>query len=123
MPHAPAATVRHRPRADDGLPDRPPGLQPAPGPPASAAGVTAAGGPPYSLEEDHHLAAIAREVIVQVWETTERNIFRSAGARVMVKGERMERVYRDLSVIVSHRNTGFRDPVFRLFGTVRLDAG
>lgn len=84
---------------------------------------TAAGGPPYGFEEDQHLAAIAREVIVQVWETTDRNIFRSAGARVMAKGERMERVYRDLSMIVSHRNTGFRDPVFRLLGTMTLDAG
>lgn len=84
---------------------------------------TAAGGPPYSLEEDHHLGAIAREIMVQVWESADRAIFRNAGARVMVKGERMERVYRDLSMIVSHRNTGFRDPVFRMLGMMRLAAG
>ncbi|MCO6010878.1 acyl-CoA dehydrogenase family protein [Actinoallomurus purpureus] len=78
------------------------------------------GGDPFGFEEDQHLAAIGREVMVQVWETAERNIFRSAGARVMVRGARMERLYRDLSMIVSHRNTGFRDPVHRLLGQMRL---
>jgi 3-hydroxy-9,10-secoandrosta-1,3,5(10)-triene-9,17-dione monooxygenase len=81
----------------------------------------AAGRRPFGFEEDQHLAAIAREVIVQAWETAERNIFRSAGARVMVKGTRMERVYRDLSMIAIHRNTGFRDPVHRLLGVMRLN--
>jgi hypothetical protein len=33
----------------------------------------------------------------------------------------MERVYRDMSMIASHRNTGFRDPVHRLIGMMRLD--
>ncbi|GAA4634289.1 acyl-CoA dehydrogenase family protein [Actinoallomurus vinaceus] len=78
------------------------------------------GGDPFGFEEDQHLGAIAREVIVQAWETAERNIFRSAGARVMVKGARMERLYRDMSMIASHRNTGFRDPVHRLLGVLRL---
>jgi 3-hydroxy-9,10-secoandrosta-1,3,5(10)-triene-9,17-dione monooxygenase len=81
----------------------------------------AAGGASFSLEDDHHMGAIAREVMVQAWETAERNIFRSAGARVMVKEARMERIYRDMSMIASHRNTGFRDPVHRLIGMMRLD--
>lgn len=79
------------------------------------------GGAPFGYEDDYRIAAIAREVIVQAWETAERNIFRSAGARVMVKGARMERLYRDLSMIASHRNTVFRDPVHRLFGQMRLN--
>jgi 3-hydroxy-9,10-secoandrosta-1,3,5(10)-triene-9,17-dione monooxygenase len=75
----------------------------------------------FDFEDDQHLSAIAREVIVQAWETAEHNIFRSAGARVMVKGARMERIYRDMSMIASHRNTGFRDPVHRMLGLMRLN--
>jgi 3-hydroxy-9,10-secoandrosta-1,3,5(10)-triene-9,17-dione monooxygenase len=74
----------------------------------------------FTFEDDQYIGAIAREVIVQAWESAERNIFRSAGARVMVKGARMERVYRDMSMIAVHRNTGFRDPVHRLLGLMRL---
>jgi 3-hydroxy-9,10-secoandrosta-1,3,5(10)-triene-9,17-dione monooxygenase len=81
----------------------------------------ASGRRPFGFEEDQHIGAIAREVIVQAWETAERNIFRSAGARVMVKGARMERIYRDMSMIAVHRNTGFRDPVHRLLGVMRLN--
>jgi 3-hydroxy-9,10-secoandrosta-1,3,5(10)-triene-9,17-dione monooxygenase len=81
----------------------------------------ASGRGPFGFEQDQHIAAIAREVIVQAWETAERNIFRSAGARVMVKDSRMERIYRDMSMIAVHRNTGFRDPVHRLLGLMRLD--
>jgi 3-hydroxy-9,10-secoandrosta-1,3,5(10)-triene-9,17-dione monooxygenase len=81
----------------------------------------ASGGAPFGFEDDQHIAAIAREVIVQAWEAAERNIFRSAGARVMVKESRMERIYRDMSMIACHRNTGFRDPVHRLLGLMRLD--
>ena len=80
----------------------------------------ASGGGSFTLEDDQYIGAIAREVTVQAWESAERNIFRSAGARVMVKGARMERIYRDMSMIAVHRNTGFRDPVHRLLGQMRL---
>jgi 3-hydroxy-9,10-secoandrosta-1,3,5(10)-triene-9,17-dione monooxygenase len=80
----------------------------------------ASGHASYTFEDDQHIGAIAREVIVQAWETAERNIFRSAGARVMVKGARMERVYRDMSMIAVHRNTVFRAPVHRLLGLMHL---
>lgn len=81
---------------------------------------TAAGGRPYSAEDEQRIGAIAREVLVQAWETVEQVLFRTVGASVIREGTRFERVYRDLSVLASHRNTTFRDPLYRLLGQLHL---
>lgn len=81
---------------------------------------TAEGGAPYSAEDEHRVAAIAREVVVQVWETVEQCLFRTVGASTMQAGSRFDRIYRDLSMVACHRNTGFREPLFRRLAQLHL---
>ena len=69
-------------------------------------------GIPYTYGEDMRLGCIAREVMVQSWEVMQGEIFRTAGSSAGARGERMERIYRDLSIGNSHRNTLLRDWAF-----------
>lgn len=84
---------------------------------------TASGGPAYSEEDEHRVAAIAREVVVQVWETVEQVLFRTVGSGVLRSGSRFERVFRDLSIVASHRNTASRDGLARRLGQLHLGLG
>jgi len=70
-------------------------------------------GVPYSYGDDHRVAAIGREVMIQAWETMQSDIFRTAGSSAGGKGQRIERIYRDMSMGNSHRNTMLRDWAFR----------
>ena len=58
------------------------------------------------------LGCIAREVLIQTWEVMQGEIFRTAGSSAGARGERMERIYRDMSIGNSHRNTLLRDWAF-----------
>jgi 3-hydroxy-9,10-secoandrosta-1,3,5(10)-triene-9,17-dione monooxygenase len=81
---------------------------------------TAAGGAPYSEEEEQRIGIIGREVIVQVWEAVDEHLFRNVGSSALRAGQRFERVWRDLTMIASHRNTGFRDLMFRKLAQLHL---
>ena len=81
---------------------------------------TAAGGRPYGEEEEQRLGVIAREAIVQVWEAVDQQLFRNVGSSAMNAGQRFERLYRDMAMIASHRNTGFRDLMFRRLAQLHL---
>jgi 3-hydroxy-9,10-secoandrosta-1,3,5(10)-triene-9,17-dione monooxygenase len=71
-------------------------------------------GVPYSYGDDQRLGCIAREVMLQAWETMQSDIFRTAGSSAGAKGQRIERIYRDMSIGGnSHRNTMLRDWAFR----------
>jgi 3-hydroxy-9,10-secoandrosta-1,3,5(10)-triene-9,17-dione monooxygenase len=70
-------------------------------------------GVPYSYREDMLLGCIAREVMVQTWETVQSDLIRTVGASLLKRGERLERIYRDMSVGNAHRNTSVRDWAFR----------
>jgi 3-hydroxy-9,10-secoandrosta-1,3,5(10)-triene-9,17-dione monooxygenase len=80
----------------------------------------ASGGPPYSPEDEHRVAAVAREIVIQVWETVEQVLFRTVGSGVLRSGSRFERVFRDLSIVASHRNTAGRDGLARRLGQLHL---
>jgi 3-hydroxy-9,10-secoandrosta-1,3,5(10)-triene-9,17-dione monooxygenase len=69
-------------------------------------------GIPYTYGDDMRIGCIAREVIVQVWEVFQSEIFRTAGSSAASDGSRFERLYRDLSMLNSHRNTVLRDWAF-----------
>jgi 3-hydroxy-9,10-secoandrosta-1,3,5(10)-triene-9,17-dione monooxygenase len=69
-------------------------------------------GVPYTYGEDHRIACIAREGIVQAWEVFQSELFRTAGSSAAADGSRFERIYRDMSSINSHRNTVLRDWAF-----------
>ena len=55
-------------------------------------------GIPYSYADDHRIGCIAREVMIQAWETMQSDIFRTAGSSAGGKGQRIERIYRDMSI-------------------------
>jgi len=69
-------------------------------------------GIPYTYGEDMRIGCIGREGIVQAWEVFQSEIFRTAGSSAAVDGSRFERIYRDLSMLNSHRNTVLREWAF-----------
>jgi 3-hydroxy-9,10-secoandrosta-1,3,5(10)-triene-9,17-dione monooxygenase len=81
---------------------------------------TAAGGAPYSEEEEQRIGIIAREAIVQVWEAVDEALFRNVGSSAIKAGQPFERVWRDLTMIASHRNTSFRETSFRKLAQLHL---
>lgn len=78
-------------------------------------------GTPYTYEDDMRLGCIAREVMIQAWDVMQGVIFRSAGSSAGAKGQRIERIYRDMSIGGnSHRNTLLRDWAFRELARAHL---
>jgi 3-hydroxy-9,10-secoandrosta-1,3,5(10)-triene-9,17-dione monooxygenase len=69
-------------------------------------------GIPYTYGEDMRIGCIGREAIIQAWEVFQSEIFRTAGSSAAVDGSRFERIYRDLSMLNSHRNTVLREWAF-----------
>ena len=66
----------------------------------------------YSYGEDMRIGCIGREGIIQAWEVFQSEIFRTAGSSAAVDGSRFERIYRDMSMLNSHRNTVLREWAF-----------
>lgn len=77
-------------------------------------------GIPYSFRDDMLLGCIAREIMIQSWETVQSDLARTIGASFLRSGERMERIYRDMSIGNAHRNTSFRDWAFRELACLHL---
>jgi 3-hydroxy-9,10-secoandrosta-1,3,5(10)-triene-9,17-dione monooxygenase len=80
----------------------------------------AAGTEPYTWGVDARLAAIAREAMVQCWEAIEQHLFRTIGASAIRRGQRFERLFRDLATSAAHRNTQLRDDFWRQLGAIEL---
>ncbi|ABP55164.1 acyl-CoA dehydrogenase family protein [Salinispora tropica] len=60
----------------------------------------------FSREEDLRLAAICREAIRLAWHAVESHLFPTAGSSSVRQGERIERVWRDMSTMHSHAGIG-----------------
>ncbi len=75
---------------------------------------------PYTYGDDMRLGCVAREVMVQTWETVQSDLVRTVGASLLKAGERMERIYRDLSIGNAHRNTALRDWAYREIALAHL---
>lgn len=56
----------------------------------------------FTREEEWRLATISREVIRLCWDAVEGHLFPTAGSSSVQKGSRIERVWRDLSMLHSH---------------------
>lgn len=78
-------------------------------------------GIPYTYGEDMRIGCIGREGIIQAWEVFQSEIFRTAGSSAAVDGSRFERIYRDLSMLNSHRNTTLREWAFGEIAREHLD--
>ncbi|HEY1624249.1 MAG TPA: acyl-CoA dehydrogenase family protein [Streptosporangiaceae bacterium] len=62
----------------------------------------AMGLPGFTRETDLRLAAICRHVIKLCWDAVQGHIFPTAGSSSVRAGERLERIWRDLSMMHSH---------------------
>jgi 3-hydroxy-9,10-secoandrosta-1,3,5(10)-triene-9,17-dione monooxygenase len=82
--------------------------------------LQAAGERDYTWEDDLHLSTIAREAIIQAWQAVENDLYRTIGSSAAKKGQRFERVFRDLAMAAGHRNTMMRDPLVRQLAQLRL---
>ncbi|MER6621987.1 MULTISPECIES: acyl-CoA dehydrogenase family protein [unclassified Streptomyces] len=60
----------------------------------------------FTREEELRLATISREVVRLCWRAVEGQLFPTAGSSSVRAGERVERVWRDLSTLHSHAGNG-----------------
>lgn len=77
-------------------------------------------GIPFSAEDDMRVAMIAREALLELWETMALDLFRAAGSTGAVNGSRMERVFRDMSMIAGHGNSRLREYAHREMARFRF---
>lgn len=68
--------------------------------------LCAAGPGAFTREQDLRLATICREVIRLSWRAVEGQLFPTAGSSAARNGERIERVWRDMSTLHSHAGVG-----------------
>lgn len=66
----------------------------------------------YSYGEDMLIGCIAREAAIQAWEVFQSELFRTAGSSAAADGSNFERIFRDMAMLNSHRNTVLRDWAF-----------
>ncbi|KOX03153.1 acyl-CoA dehydrogenase family protein [Micromonospora sp. NRRL B-16802] len=67
--------------------------------------LCAAGPEAFTREQDLRLATICRQVIRLCWQAVERHLFPTAGSSAVRHGERLERIWRDMSML--HTHAGF----------------
>ncbi|MCB5165637.1 acyl-CoA dehydrogenase family protein [Streptomyces bambusae] len=60
----------------------------------------------FTREEELRLATISREAVRLCWRAVEGQLFPTAGSSSVKHGERIERVWRDLSMLHSHAGNG-----------------
>lgn len=75
---------------------------------------------PFTSERDNLLGGIGREVMLQAWDVVEKDLYRTIGSSASKKGERFERIFRDVAQAAGHRNPQLRDFTFRLIATQAL---
>jgi 3-hydroxy-9,10-secoandrosta-1,3,5(10)-triene-9,17-dione monooxygenase len=56
----------------------------------------------FTTERELRMALIGREVVELCWKAVERRLFPTAGSSSVRRGQRIERVWRDLSMLHSH---------------------
>ena len=59
----------------------------------------------FGRTEDLKLAAVCGEIIGLCWRAVEQHLFRTAGSGAIREGQRIERAWRDLSMMHSHAGT------------------
>jgi 3-hydroxy-9,10-secoandrosta-1,3,5(10)-triene-9,17-dione monooxygenase len=62
-------------------------------------------GRPFTREDDLRLNIVAREALRLAWETMHGQLFKTAGTSAAKDGERMQRIYRDMSMDWGHFGT------------------
>jgi len=74
----------------------------------------------FSREADMTLNFIAREAMRMAWDTMQEHLIRTAGSSALRDGERLQRIYRDMTMGHGHFASLFGDVVSRTLGQYRL---
>jgi len=82
--------------------------------------LNAEGTRPFTRLDDLRLATVPREVMVDVWDIVNDQLFRPIGASIVENGTRFERIFRDLAQATSHRNPQMRETMFRALADVHF---
>ncbi|HVW19427.1 MAG TPA: acyl-CoA dehydrogenase family protein [Solirubrobacteraceae bacterium] len=77
-------------------------------------------GRPFTYEDDQHIAMIAREALLGLWDVMANDIFRAAGSSAAVDGSRMTHILRDVSMIAGHGNSRLRERYYRELARLRF---
>jgi NADP-dependent 3-hydroxy acid dehydrogenase YdfG len=74
----------------------------------------------FSRQDDMTLNFIAREGMRMAWDVMQEHIVRTAGSSALRDGERLQRIYRDMTMGHGHFASLFGDVVARQVGQYRL---
>jgi 3-hydroxy-9,10-secoandrosta-1,3,5(10)-triene-9,17-dione monooxygenase len=74
----------------------------------------------FSREDDQVLNFIARKSMRMAWDVMQEHIVRTAGSSAMRDGERLQRIYRDMTMGHGHFASLFGDVVARTVGQYKL---
>jgi 3-hydroxy-9,10-secoandrosta-1,3,5(10)-triene-9,17-dione monooxygenase len=74
----------------------------------------------FTRADDLALNVVVREALALVWTTLQEDLFRTAGTRAARNGERMERIFRDVSMDWGHIGNVTRDWAWRELARERL---
>ncbi len=77
----------------------------------------------FTREQDLRLSAVCRHVIKLSWRAVEEHIFPTAGSSAVRWGERIERVWRDMSTFQSHSGISVLLPTMALRELARVRLG
>ncbi len=75
---------------------------------------------PFTPAKDNLLAAMGRDLMIDVWNTVNENLFQTIGAAATKRGERFERVFRDIAQAAAHRNPQLRDIMYKVIAAQEL---
>jgi 3-hydroxy-9,10-secoandrosta-1,3,5(10)-triene-9,17-dione monooxygenase len=56
----------------------------------------------FTREEDLRIAAVCRHIMRLCWDAVESHLFPTAGSSALLQGARLERIWRDMSMMRSH---------------------
>jgi 3-hydroxy-9,10-secoandrosta-1,3,5(10)-triene-9,17-dione monooxygenase len=82
--------------------------------------ATVEDGRPYTYGDDHLVGIVAREAYSDAWDVFQRYVYKNAGSSAARRGEKIERVLRDMATGWSHFNTANADWAYAELARERL---
>jgi 3-hydroxy-9,10-secoandrosta-1,3,5(10)-triene-9,17-dione monooxygenase len=84
--------------------------------------ATVEDGRPYTYGDDHLVGILARESYSEAWDVFQRYVYKNAGSSAARRGEKIERVFRDMATGWSHFNTANAEWAYGELARERLGA-
>lgn len=77
-------------------------------------------GRPFTVTDDMHINRVAVHAQLTAWRALESTIMRTAGSSAAASGERLERIWRDSTMAMSHQNTIVQAFIGQAYGAAAL---